>query len=132
MKSIKPGRGSSLEHGIGGLIAVVFGIVWLKGAASMGAPSTMLVFGGLLVLVGILNAFLGFYNANAKNRLSEYDIVEDEPDIFEQKLGNTQKEDTIDVVEKDANDIQKTAYCPYCGAKADENYAFCRACGKKL
>ncbi len=132
MKSIKPGRGSSLEHGIGGLIAAVFGLVWLKGASSMGAPRSMLIFGGLFVLIGVLNAFLGFYNANAKNRLSIYDIVEDEPDVLEQKLGNTQKENEPNVLEKNLDDTQRTAYCPYCGAKADENYEFCRACGKKI
>ena len=24
------------------------------------------------------------------------------------------------------------AYCPYCGAPAEEGFAFCRRCGKKL
>ncbi|WP_418419128.1 zinc-ribbon domain-containing protein, partial [Anaerotignum lactatifermentans] len=26
----------------------------------------------------------------------------------------------------------ETAFCPYCGAKAEKDYAFCRSCGKKL
>ncbi len=121
MKSVKPSRGSSLEHGIAGLVAVVVGIVWLSHAVKRDAPTSMLLFGGLFILIGVLNAFLGFYNAKASNRLSSYDIVEDEPDIFEKKLGNhTTKEGS------------EKQYCPYCGTKVDENAQFCSKCGKQL
>ena len=39
MRSIKPGRGSSLQGAIGSLFAVVFGIVWMVSAAKSGAPT---------------------------------------------------------------------------------------------
>lgn len=121
MKSVKPGRGSSLEHGIAGVVAVVVGIVWLSQASKMGAPTSMLLFGGVFILIGVINAFLGFYNAQASNRLSSYDIVEDEPDMFEKKLGNA--------TPKEGGEKQ---YCPYCGTKVDENAQFCSKCGKQL
>ncbi len=123
MKSVKPSRGSSLEHGIAGLVAVVVGIVWLSQASKMGAPTSMLLFGGLFILIGVINAFLGFYNAQASNRLSSYDIVEDEPDIFEKTLGNdTPKEgspNTAHIVEQKSMKI--TNFVPNVASNYDGN-----------
>ena len=32
----------------------------------------------------------------------------------------------------DANTVHGGGFCPYCGAKAEEGYEYCRRCGKKL
>ena len=50
MRSIKPGRGSSLQGAIGSLFAVVFGIVWMVSAAKSGAPTPFVLMGLVFVV----------------------------------------------------------------------------------
>ena len=108
MRSIKPGRGSSLQGAIGSLFAVVFGIVWMVSAAKSGAPTPFVLMGLVFVVIAGSNVIISLMNATGENRFSLYDITEEEERPTE------------------------TAFCPYCGAKAEKDYAFCRSCGKKL
>lgn len=86
VKSAKPNKSSSLQNAIGGLCIIIFGGFWLHRAIRMGAPKIMLTFGTVFLVVGILIAALGFYNASAKKRLSKYDMVEEETDTVQKKL----------------------------------------------
>lgn len=49
MKSVKPGRGPSMMGGFGGIFAAIFGVFWIGGAASIGAPAPFLLFGVVLL-----------------------------------------------------------------------------------
>lgn len=131
MRSIKPGRGPSLQGAIGSLFAVVFGIVWMVSAAKSGAPTPFVLMGLVFVVVAGSNAIFSFYNATGENRYSMYDITEDgeEPDPLEGVLGKTTEPEET---KEGAVPKTETAFCPYCGAKAEKDYAFCRSCGKKL
>ena len=53
----------------------------------------------------------------------------EEPDPLEEMLNK--KEKTAAQKEEEERPTE-TAFCPYCGAKAEKDYAFCRSCGKKL
>ena len=111
MKSVKPGRGPSMMGGVASVFAVVFGIIWMGGAASMGAPGFFLLFGVAFIGIGVVNAVYSFKNAAGENRYSAYDIVDSD---------------------EEAGETGKLAYCPYCGAKLGEGFSFCGKCGKAL
>ena len=76
MYSIKPGRGPSLFGAILALIAgVPFMIYWIASTIKDGAPGFFVFMGFVgLILVSVV-AFIGFYNATSKNRISQFDIT---------------------------------------------------------
>lgn len=127
MRSVKPGRGPSAMGGIGAVAGVVFGIFWTIMAASMGAPVFFPIFGVLFVIIGIIQAVYHFKNAAGTNRFSEYDITEDgeEPDPLARRFESRQS---------GSSDAQETQcrYCPYCGARLGDGFAFCGRCGRQL
>ncbi len=127
MKSVKPGRGPSAMGAAGSVIAVIFGVFWTIAAASMGAPGIFPLFGVLFVLLGAAQAVYHLKNAAGKNRFSAFDITEDgeEPDPLESRFGGP-AEDAAE------NGGGPAGFCPYCGAKTAEGFAFCPKCGKKL
>ena len=135
MKSVKQGRGSSLGGVIGSFIAIVFGIVWTVMVKSMTAPfENMSMFGGfgnffwifgvVFIAVGVVSLILNLYNTFAKNRMSVLDITEDgeEPDPLGARFGT----------EGTPRSGTGGGFCPYCGAKAQEGFSFCRSCGRRL
>ena len=124
MRSVKPGRGPSLQGAIGSIFAVVFGIFWMVSAAKMGAPTPFVLMGLVFVVIAGSNVIVSLMNATGENRFSLYDITEEgeEPDPLEEVLNKKEK----------TTEPKETAFCPYCGAKAEKDYAFCRSCGKKL
>ena len=135
MKSIKPGRGPSLMSGIACVFSALFGVVWTFVAASMGGGFIAL-FGVIFIVMAIVNAVYNFRNATGKNRYSEYDITEhwEESDPlnerFEDSHNRVSNTGNTETSVSSAN--QKSRFCPYCGTKAEEDYAYCNRCGKKL
>lgn len=130
MKSIKPGRGPSMMGGIGSVAAVLFGVIWTFAAASMGAPFFFPLFGLVFIGVGIANAVYSFKNATGDNRYSEFDIVDsgEEPDPLNERFGSR----TASEPDGKPGEPGEFTYCPYCGAKLGEGFAFCGKCGKAL
>lgn len=126
MKSIKPGRGPLLEGMIGNIFAAVFGVIWTLAAASMGAPPFFLLFGVVFVILGIVRAIYSYNQATSENRHSAYDIVDEheEPDPLNEYFGKS--------TDRKEPDTPADGFCPYCGAPAESEYAFCRRCGKVL
>lgn len=150
--SVKQGR-------IPSLAGAIFGIFWTIGVISM-MIFIIVVFGGKLefdgimllpficipssmVIVGIFITIMGFYNAFAKNRISSADIVsyEEEPDPGRHLILNETDEDNdpsvLDpppIVPGKRADIseKKGGFCPYCGARAEADFEFCRKCGKDI
>lgn len=118
--------------GIGAVGAVVFGIIWMAAAAQMGAPVPFVLFGLVFVVIAAANAIFSFRNATGENRYSLYDITEEgeEQDPLEERFGR--KEDPSERKDEKSDPVEKGGFCPYCGAKAEADYAFCRVCGKKL
>lgn len=125
MKSVKPGRGPSFMGGVGSLIAVGFGAIWMALAFSMGAPTLFCLFGVLFILMGLANVIYSFVNATGKKRFSVFDITEDgeEEDPLNERFGVKRETKAPD---------GETVYCPYCGEKAEQGYRYCRKCGKEL
>ena len=82
MRSVKPGRGPSLQGAIGSIFAVVFGIFWMVSAAKMGAPTPFVLMGLVFVVIAGSNVIVSLMNATGENRFSLYDITEEgeEPD----------------------------------------------------
>ena len=127
MKSVKPGRGPSAMGAVGSVIAVIFGIFWTIGAASMGAPPLFPLFSVVFVILGIVQAVYNFKNATGENRYSSFDIVEDgeEPDPLNARF----REAPQNALQPDSGEFR---FCPYCGAKLGAEFEFCEKCGKKL
>ena len=125
MKSVKPGRGPSFMGGVGSLIAVGFGAIWMALAFSMGAPTLFCLFGVLFILMGLANVIYSFVNATGKKRFSVFDITEDgeEEDPLNERFGVKRETKAPD---------GETVYCLYCGEKAEQGYRYCRKCGKEL
>ena len=125
MKSIKPGRGPSMMGSIGAAAAAIFGVIWIIGANSIGAPWFMSAFGILFIAMAVALAVYNAHNATAKNRMSVLDITEDreEPDPLSMMFGEENRQ---------ASNKTGSRFCPYCGTPIQEEYAFCNRCGKKL
>ena len=126
MKSIKPGRGPSMKGGIVSLAMAAFGVLWIIGVLAIGG-GFFAAFGVIFVIIAIVEAVYSFKNATGENRYSSFDIVDDseEPDPLNDRFGtaNARVSNTT---------TEKSNYCPYCGTKAEEDYAYCSNCGKKL
>ncbi len=131
MKSIKPGRGPSAMGFVGSIAIVIFGIFWTIMASSIGAPTFFPIFGIIFILLGIANAVYNYKNATGKNRYSTFDITSDdeETDPLNEMFGNSNYNN---IKTSNNNDNTDSNFCPYCGTKADDDYKFCRKCGKSL
>ena len=124
MKSIKHGRGPSMRGGVIGIFCIAFGIFWTVMAGKLFFP--MAIFGIFFIAISVMNTVRCFKNATGENRESLYDIVdaEEEPDPYEKSFGK--REASTETKNHDGG------FCPYCGAKAEADYAYCANCGKKL
>ena len=124
MKSIKPGRGQSMVSGTVSVVVALVGVGWTIGAVSMGA-GYMAFFGIAFIVIALVNAAEGFYNATAEKRMSVMDVVNEgeEPDPLNERFGSS----TVAQVPRTA-----AAYCPYCGTPTEPDYVFCPRCGKAL
>jgi hypothetical protein len=109
-------------EGVGSILGGVFGVIWTILAASMGAPVLFTLFGVVAVVFSIVNAGYHFFNAAGKDRFSTFDITGDgeEPDPLDRRSG----------IRPSAH--EGSAFCPFCGEKAEEGYRFCRKCGREL
>ena len=131
MKSIKPGRGPSMMGGFGSVFSVIFGIFWTILAASMTRGTGLIgiifpLFGVLFIIIGVFNAIYHFKNASGKNRYSAFDITDEdeEPDPLNERFGSAS-------APPDSRSAE-THFCPYCGAPVQNDFAFCRKCGREL
>lgn len=132
MKSIKPGRGPSMKGGIMSIAVGLFGVFWTIMAVSMGA-GFMAIFGVIFVGIAVVDAVYSFKNATGENRYSAFDITdeEEEPDPLNERFGGSSK--SIGTSPNEGSGQEgKSVYCPYCGAKADKDFAYCNKCGRKL
>jgi len=122
MYSIKPGRGVSCFAGIIGLPLVGVGIWMLVTALEdSSAPGFVILFCIIWVIGAIGSVVSSFYNAFAKERITEADIV--------------RREETFSPFESDAADHPRSAefnYCPYCGSPMKPDFKFCGQCGKPV
>lgn len=126
MKSIKPGRGPLLEGAVGSIFSAVFGVIWTGAAIWIGAPFFFPLFGVVFVIAGVVRAVYSFSQATSDRRHSAFDIVDEqeEPDPLNARLGKAPA--------SPAASAHAAGFCPYCGAPAEADYAFCRKCGKQL
>ena len=115
--------------GIGSVFAVIFGIIWMAGAAQMGAPAFFLLFGLVFIVAAIVQAYYNFHNATSENRYSAFDITEEgeEPDPLQERFGKQEQE----IPMKDAVSAEG-GFCPYCGAPVEKDHLFCRKCGRQI
>ncbi|KQC46528.1 hypothetical protein AP057_06220 [Geobacillus sp. Sah69] len=123
MKSIKPGRGPSMQGLFGSIAAVLFGIFWMVMTFSITADSPFPAarffpfFGLVVIAIGVFQAIYHYKNATGKQRMSLLDIVvsEKEPDPLNVRFGGEEK---------------TNKYCPYCGEHVQRDFQFCPRCGK--
>lgn len=117
MKSIKPGRGPSAMGAVGSIFAAFFGVFWTITTIKMGAPIFFSLFGVFFVIIAIVQGIYNYKNATSKNRMSIYDITDDdeESDMFNDLINN-----------KESN------FCSNCGEKLEGKYKYCPKCGQKL
>ena len=112
--------------GVMGIAGALFGVFWTVMAIAGGAWF-MAPFGLIFIGVAVFNTIYNFKNATGKNRYSQYDITDEdeEPDPLNERFGNDNGSENFQCNEKGR-------YCPYCGAKNEENYKYCTVCGEKL
>lgn len=135
MKSVKPGRHSSMMTGVMGIVAVLFSIFWTITALTMGAPIFFAMFGVMFAVISLVQCIRGFKNATSENRDSLYDITEEgeEVDPWEQRFRKSPRE-LSDTGERFAPEgyLSTAEYCPYCGTATHGEYLYCPKCGKQL
>lgn len=148
MKSIKPGRGPSAMGAFGSIVAAVFGVIWTIFAASMGAPGIFPLFGVIFIISALVGAVYNFKNASGANRMSVYDITEDneEPDplqeLFHKKHGeaggtvgstvNSTINSAAGVPGNSQTGRDTVNFCPFCRCELKENFNFCPKCGSDI
>lgn len=127
MKSIKQGRGNSFISGFICIFVALFGLFWTFAVIGSGG-GVFGLFGLIFVAIGILNAVRSFRNAFAKNRESEYDIVDEteESDPWNERFGPVISHSNENVYNAG------NSYCPYCGNSVQRDFEFCNNCGKRL
>ncbi|KIQ94207.1 hypothetical protein LH47_01690 [Anoxybacillus thermarum] len=124
MKSIKPGRGPSMQGFIGSIATILFGIFWMFMTFSITKESPIAgaqifpFFGLIIIGIGIFQAVYHYKNATGKERMSIVDIVDEheEKDPLNELFGCSDKE----------------KYCSSCGTNIQANFRFCPSCGKEL
>ena len=128
MKHIKPGRGPSMISGFTGLFMIAFGIVWTIMAGK--ASPMFALFGVFWTGIAIVTTIYNFKNATGKKRYSSFDITDstEEADPLNEYFGEDMKSESRS--EDYAYDEHR--YCPYCGAKVENDHRFCSHCGKEL
>lgn len=124
MKSIKPGRGPSMQGGVVGIFMILAGIAWTLTAAQ--ANIFFALFGVAWTGIAVVNTIYNFKNAKSKNRYSQYDIVDssEEPDPLNMRYGAGNVEPDIPG--------NSSRFCPYCGKPAASDFEFCPSCGRQL
>ena len=144
MHSIKPGRGPSAMGAVGGVIGIVFGIFWtiLVSSSMDGAPGPVRVifplFGLLFIGVGVVSVIYHLHNAVGKNRLSAYDVTThaEEPDPLHRRFGPAPAQPLGAPAEAAKTTAARRRYpgdfCPFCGAKVDNEFDYCPKCGKDI
>ena len=130
MKSIKPGRGPSMMGGLMSIAMAIFGFLWVIVTINAGG-GVFAAFGLIFIVIAIIQAVYHFKNASGKNRYSTFDIVDgqEEPDPLHQQYGAPFEYENA---ESYGPQSERNHFCPYCGAKIQNDFAFCSRCGKKL
>ena len=138
MKSIKRGRGPSMMEGAGAVFTIIFGVIWLFAAVSIGAPVFFALFGVAFIGMAVVRAVYAFRNASGEERFSEYDITdsEEEGDPLNRKYGKTaEREESWNeretIISENAGGAERI-YCHYCGAALQVDFEFCMKCGARL
>ncbi|MBB6175719.1 hypothetical protein HNQ82_000530 [Anoxybacillus tengchongensis] len=124
MKSIKPGRGPSMQGFVGSIFSIIFGIFWTFMTFSITQdspfPGTQIFpfFGLIFIGFGIFQAIYHYKNATGKDRMSIVDIVDEneEKDPLNARFHRNEGE----------------KFCPHCGTNVQTNFRFCPSCGKAL
>lgn len=141
MYSVKPGRGPSLMGGFAGIVAAVFGVIWILIAGSIGAPPIIRLFGVLFVILAIGSSIYNLINATRRDRMSTFDITtgSEEQDPLTRLIRNseTTREDTGGSSRPKSSGSAGTRkypgkFCPFCGVEVHEDFDFCPTCGKDI
>ncbi len=142
--SVKPGRGPSLMGGIGGLLVAGFGVIWMIGAARMGAPGFFVAFGVVFILFALAGASYNFFNAGSRERMSSFDITTpgEEGDPIARTLGyektppprNRRSPQPFPPRENASENKRRIPgeFCPFCGEKVQDDFDYCPKCGKDI
>ncbi|MBQ8598789.1 MAG: zinc-ribbon domain-containing protein [Oscillospiraceae bacterium] len=140
MKSIKPGRGPSKQSFVGGIFMVIFGVFWTIlafGVVGSGAG----LFGIIFPLFGVCwtglaayNTYIAYKNAHGEDRMSLYDITEDneEPDPWSPDYEQRKTQQKQGKLETNCETQDAAKFCPYCGKEVEPEHKFCKYCGKPL
>lgn len=131
MYSVKPGRGPSLLSAILALvIGVPFALFWLGTASRIHAPRFFIFFGIVFLLVLVASAFIGFYNATSKDRMSQFEITtpREERDPFDRLAPPPPP--ASGATAPAAQAVSAKQFCPFCGTQLGEGFNFCPKCGK--
>lgn len=133
--SIKRGRVRSAQNAMGSAFGVVFSIIWTVVAIKIGAPWFFALFGVMFIAMSAVNAFINIKNATSQNRYSEFDVMDinSEPDPWDEKFADKPEAAAIEVI-NNAMETEKaeTRFCPYCGTETENDFEFCRSCGRQL
>jgi len=132
LKSIKPGRGPSALGGFAGIIVAVFGIFWTIMAISMGAPILFALFGVFFVIMAAAQAVYNIKNATGRNRMSLYDITDENEEIDPIEKYIKPRETNMENSSNMYYETENARYCPYCGKALKDDFEYCPKCGKYI
>ena len=116
---------------VSSVVAVIFGVFWTVMTVQMGAPFFFPLFGLCFIGLGVMQVIYHTRNATRKNRYSTFDITDssEEPDPLAQRFAPQEEPEPQ---EGEAEPQEGALFCPYCGAPMQEDYKFCRKCGRQV
>lgn len=138
MPSASSGRGPSVAMGIlSGLFGLAFAVFWTVMAARTGAPTFFVLFGvGFIVLI-LFGTIKHVSNLARKPPMSDLGIPPQvrKPDPIARAFGHDLPSLPPPEACRAPNEPVRRYQgdqCPFCGAKVEEHFDFCPACGKNI
>jgi hypothetical protein len=133
--AVKGGRMPSLGAGLSQIVGgILFGIVWISVAESNPkTPHAFVWIGYFTILSSVIAGCYHLYNAFARNRFSQHDLVapNKEPDPMDRALFGDAPPPTRAVGERPMRQFPGK-FCPFCAAAVEATHDFCPSCGKDI
>ncbi|MBR1759339.1 MAG: zinc ribbon domain-containing protein [Lachnospiraceae bacterium] len=123
----------------------IFGIVWTIAAIQMDDP-LFASLGVFFIVASVASVAMNIRNiirVEGEIRMEEAKLEEEVSEATEvlhrmypvfvaSEATEGETSETSEVADLPKAVEEPTNYCPYCGAKTEEGYLYCRVCGKKL
>ena len=109
----------------------LFGIVWTISAIQMDNPF-LAILGVLFIVASVAEVVISLRDIIRTEAEIARVQAEEEENVIPEEPEILVSEVPLMPEDLDSTFVESTNFCPYCGARVEGDYVFCRVCGKKL